>query len=244
MPEPENNLQIPQFSVVMPIFNEEDLLESTVLDVVKELDSRNLNFELILVENGSVDKSASISDNLSAMDSRIVSQHLPRPSYGDALQAGYKSAIGDITCNFSIDTVDFIFFDQAISELESADLILGSKLIDSQHDERPLHKQLGSRLFHQIGRRVLGIPAADTHGIKMMKREALASVLQQTNGGGEIFDDELVLRAHRAGIVMVEIPFRCEEIRPSRTSVFPRAVKAMRQIIGLRYAIWKEQRGS
>jgi len=62
-------------------------------------------------------------------------------------------------------------------------------------------------------------------------------------GGGEIFDDELVIRAARVDVTMSEISFRCEEIRPSRTSVLTRAAKAMRQMIGLRFTLWKERVG-
>lgn len=231
----------PAISIVVPVHNEEDILESTINGIVRELEFRTSDFELIIVENGSTDNSIPISDMLAASDPRIVCLHLPRAGYGDALRKGLRSANGDIIGHFSVDIVDFEFFDKALLKLKSADLIIGSKLIKSNQDRRPIHKRMGSRLFHQLARRVLGIPVTDTHGIKMMNRRVVHSVLDQCRVGGEIFDDEFVLRAVRAGASITEISFHSEEIRPSRTSVLPRALKATRQMIRLRFILWRER---
>lgn len=230
-----------ELSIVVPVHNEEELLEPIVKEITLGLEARSSNFEIILVENGSTDQSATIADNLASIDSRISVLHLPQASYGDALGAGLRATTGETIGHFSVDIVDFEFLDNALHELKSTDLVLGSKFVGANQDVRPLLKRVGSQVFHQISRRVLRIPVADTHGIKLMKSKAAMPVLNKISRGGEIFDDEFVLRAAQAGVTMLEIPFHCEEIRPSRTSALRRAIKAMRQLTGLRLALWKER---
>ena len=100
-----------ELSIVVPVHNEKEILESTVRGIVRELEFRSSDFELILVENGSTDNSGSIIEALSADDSRIVGLHLDKPSYGYALLTGLRSATGKIVGHFSVDIVDFEFFE-------------------------------------------------------------------------------------------------------------------------------------
>ena len=232
-----------ELSIVVPVHNEKEILESTVRGIVRELEFRSSDFEVILVENGSTDNSGSIIEALSADDSRIVGLHLGKPSYGYALLTGLRSATGKIVGHFSVDIVDFEFFDNALDELKSVDLVLGSKLLDVNQDYRPFHKRIGSQVFHVLSRRFLGVPVVDSHCIKMMNRSVLKSILDRCSGGSQIFDDELVLRASQEGVTMSEIPFRCEEIRSSRIGVLSRSIHALWQLTELRVTLWKERFG-
>jgi len=231
------------FSIIVPVYNEEEILESTVKAMVRDFDSRSLDFELILVENGSTDESRAITEALSASDPRIIGIHLPTPNLGGALQTGLLAAKGKSMGHFSVDCVDFEFFDGAVQALKSADLVLGSKRITSNQDHRMFHRRIGSQVFRQISQKVLGTPSVDSHGIKLMSRIKLQPVLERCSGSSEIFDDELILRASHEGVTMLEIPYRCEEIRPSRIGVLPRIVKTLRQLTGLRITLWKERFG-
>lgn len=87
-----------QLSVIMPMFNEEDIVRHT-LDVVKrQLDDIGLRYEIICVNDGSKDRTAEILDAAASDDSRVVPLHLSR-NFGKegALAAGIDYARGDAT---------------------------------------------------------------------------------------------------------------------------------------------------
>ena len=75
-------------TVVMPAFNEAEILESSVKSVVEGLRDRGEPFELIVVENGSTDGTAAIADALAASEPEVRVEHRADADYGRALRAG------------------------------------------------------------------------------------------------------------------------------------------------------------
>lgn len=229
--------------MVIPVYNEEKHVEGAVKETVSGLESRRSSFELIVVENGSTDSSPQILDRLARTIAGVKVIHLPKPSYGNALKVGLLESKGDLIGHFSVDIVDFDFLDRALIEIEHADVVLGSKLISGNSDARPLMRRFGSASFHNTARLILGIEVRDTHGIKLMRRQRVQSIINSCVVGDEVFDDEFILRASRKGLSLKEIPFRTEEVRPSRQSVMGRALRAMRQILRLKLQLWRESLG-
>ena len=75
-------------SVVVPAYNEEELLADFFEEVIGYLKRKRLNYELILVENGSRDKTLEIAKGFAQKNKRIEVSHLSQPSYGKALLHG------------------------------------------------------------------------------------------------------------------------------------------------------------
>lgn len=228
-------------SIVVPAYNEEDHIESAVLSILAGARSRHLEFEVVVVQNGSEDETAEKLDVLAAEHAELRVIHLAEPNYGNSLRMGFLESRFPTMVNFSVDIVDFEFFDQALGLIDTYDLVLGSKTADDRLVSRPLSRRIGGAIFHKGTRFLLRIPVDDTHGIKMMRREAVRPVIERCRSGGEIFDDELILRASRRNLTMLEIPFRCEEIRPSRVSVMRRAFRSLRQLGTLRISLWLQR---
>lgn len=228
-------------SIVVPAYNEENHIETAVSSIVAEMQSRNLRFELVVVQNGSKDSTAAKLDSLATEYPELRVIHLTQPDYGGALKKGFLESRFATMVNFSVDIVDFEFFDQAMNLISDYDLVLGSKTVDQDLVDRPMSRRIGGAVFHKGTRFLLRIPVDDTHGIKMMRRETVRPVIERCRAGGEIFDDELILRASRRHLRMLEIPFRCEEIRPSRVSVMRRAIRSVRQLGALRISLWLQR---
>ena len=85
-------------SIVIPVYNEEQILESAVENLKKTISefSDDFDFELILAENGSKDNTLAKGEELSKQDSFVTIFHHPEPDYGLALQAGLRRAKGEI----------------------------------------------------------------------------------------------------------------------------------------------------
>src|SRR6476659_6361772 len=101
-------------TVVMPAYNEAEILESSVKSVVDGLRERGGAFELIIVENGSTDGTAAIADALAASEPEVRAEHCADADYGRALRAGLIAANGDAIVNFDTDFFDLGFLDAAV----------------------------------------------------------------------------------------------------------------------------------
>ena len=108
-----------QVSVVMPAFNEADILEGTVSDVVEGMRSRHQPFEVIVCENGSTDGTLALARGLAEKYPEVVVIHLARADYGAALHAGLLAARGEAVVNFDVDFYDLAFLDAAVARVRA-----------------------------------------------------------------------------------------------------------------------------
>jgi len=88
-------MNIPELSIAVPFHNEENNIEKLVNNLVKEFESNKINYELILVDNASEDRTSSIVDNLSKSNRKIKSIHNTEKGYGVAILSGLKLASGE-----------------------------------------------------------------------------------------------------------------------------------------------------
>ena len=96
-------------------------------------------------------------------------------------------------------------------------------------------------MFHWGVQGLFGMPVSDTHGIKVYQRERVLDLIARCREDGVLFDTELILRAHKAGLRLKEIPVQAEESRPSRGDVARQAIEALIGLLRLRLALWRER---
>lgn len=226
-------------SIIIPVYNEEAILEKAVRGLVGGLDALRFSFEVLLCENGSTDRTADIARALSLSDGRIRILHLSHPSYGHALRAGIEHARYDRLVLLNLDLCDMEFLSRASALLNDVECVVGSKVAPGSKDERPLIRRLITRLFNGFLRIALGFQGSDTHGIKAFRRHRVLSLVRACATNAELFDTELVLRAHRAGVTWQEIPVTVRECRPARTTVVGRAIRTLPELLTLLRACWK-----
>ncbi len=229
-----------KLSIIVPVYNEEQTLAEVVCRLVADLEGLGLDFEVVISENGSTDSTPDIAEDLARMDRRIRVIHLDQPNYGQAMRQGFISSSGDYLANFSIDFVDIKFLREAISRLGDSDVVLGSKYVALGQDQRPLARRLGGRMLSAVPRALFGLPVSDTHGLLVLRRSKVAPLIKACRFGHEIFDTELIVRAHRAGLAIRELPLRVQEARPSRLGSVKRALRMLVQFGKLRLVLWQE----
>ena len=130
----------PAISIVMPAYNEADVLEQSVTAVVEAMRERDDSFELLVVENGSADGTRAIGERLSLEFEEVSLIALDAPDYGRALRAGLLGAKGDIVVNFDVDYYDVDFVDRARKMMDVPDgpvVVVGYKRGAGAHDTRP-----------------------------------------------------------------------------------------------------------
>jgi glycosyltransferase involved in cell wall biosynthesis len=218
-----------RLSVIIPVHNEAELLEGRVARVLSLLDELEPRAELLLVENGSSDDTGARCERLASRDPRVRVVRLPRADYGAALLEGLELARGRWAICDEIDLGDGAFYRAALELLAAggADLVVGSKRLEPAADQRPWSRRVATRAYGAMLLLLLGYRGSDTHGAKAMDIEALRPVLSRCATGRDVFASELVVRAHRMGKKVEELPLRVRELRPPARPLIQRVPGAV-----------------
>jgi glycosyltransferase involved in cell wall biosynthesis len=233
-------------SIVMPAHNEERYLQQAVKTVVDGLRARGRQFEVIIAENGSADRTPEALETLQSSYTEVTAIRLPTADYGRALRSGFFAAKGELVVNFDVDFVDLAFLDEAVRRFEDPQvaLVVGSKRAPGSFDRRSPVRKVVTAVFSLLLRYGFGLQVSDTHGIKAMRRQALQPLVSVCHFGQDVFDTELILRAERAGLRLVELPVDVEELRPPRTPIWARIPRSLIRLLQLRARLWREHLGA
>jgi glycosyltransferase involved in cell wall biosynthesis len=232
----------PKITIVIPIYNEEGILRSAVLELVDRLQSFGWSYELLLAENGSIDGTVEICAELHSRFPQVKYFSVGEPgngNYGQALRQGIVQARGEYVFCDEIDLCDTQFYARALQILErgDADLVIGSKLLDGASDERPLMRHVGSMVINGMLRIALDFKGTDTHGLKAFRRSVLTPVAERCIVDKDLFASEFVIRAERAGVAIKEIPVRIKEKREPSIHLFNRVPNVLKNLAKLVVAI-------
>ncbi len=229
-----------EFSIVIPVHNEEDLLEESVDQLARQLLAFDTSYELMLCENGSLDGTKAIAASLADKYPFIRVEELGIASYGRAMRHGVLSAVGRYVAVFDIDLWDLEFLRRGLAMMNEYDMVIASKIHPDSNDKRPLIRRLITRILSYTIRLLFRIKTTDTHGLKVFKREKLEPIFAATATQDEILDTEVVIRAEREGLKIVEVPMTVQEIRPGRLAIAHRAIRTLRDFRDLSRALKKD----
>ena len=191
-------------SVVLPCLNEASSVALSIREALDALACAGLVGEVIVVDNGSTDASASIAV---AEGARVVFE--ARPGYGQALHTGVAHARGSIVVMADCDnTYDLTQLPQLIEPIVNgqADLVLGCRLESATHTSMPfLHRYVGTPVLSYLVRRAsASLPVRDSQsGFRAFRRTTLLGLgLRST---GMEFASEMLIRAADEGLRISEI---------------------------------------
>ena len=194
---------ISELSVFFPAYNEETNIKSTVLKAKRTLEELAGSWEIIIVDDGSSDKTGQIADTLSRQDKRIkVVHHKPNRGYGGALKSGFEKAKYEwVAFTDSDGQFDFTEIEKFIARKDEADLILGYRIKRADSLARKIFT-FGWVAFARI---LLGLKVKDySCGFKMIKKSAYRQLLPLV-GEEKVTQIEMLVKASRLGLRIVEV---------------------------------------
>ncbi|HEY4187607.1 MAG TPA: glycosyltransferase family 2 protein [Polyangia bacterium] len=229
----------PHVSIVIPVYNEEGILEGSVLELEKKLRPFGWSYEIILCENGSRDRTVEIGKQLQSERTNLRMLSVGQPNYGLAMKTGILDARGTFVICDEIDLCDTEFYARALALLERSDteLVVGSKAMVGSNDQRPLVRRFATRIYNGMLRAVCHYPGTDTHGLKAFRRDALLDVARRCVLDRDVFASEFVIRAHREGRKVLEIPFTVREKRPPSINLVKRVPHVLKSVARLAISV-------
>lgn len=206
------------------------MIADALPEMLRAVARLNVPFEIVVCENGSRDDTLAIARRLAASHRGIRVETLPDPDYGHALQHGIQAAAYDKVVIFNVDFWSAEFLETALAGLDAHDMVVGSKVMGI--DSRPIVRRVITRSFNRFLQVWFGFGGTDTHGMKAFRRESGARLAGACVSKGSMFDTELVLRAEREGLTIVEKAVDSMEIRPpSYSSILSRMPETLRNFV-------------
>ncbi len=207
-------------SIVLPIYNEESVLESNVLRLRSYMKSAfKCKWEIVIADNFSTDQTPSIGQKLAESYSEVKYLRIDRKGVGIALKTAWDSSRADVQCHVDGDLpFDFDDIKRVIQAAqEGYDVCFGSRFaVGSFTDAKPLRRYL-SIVFHYWIKLLFSYEYSDICGIKAVRREAFSVLSPHLSSDGWFFNTELMLLADRANMSIKEVPVRVKD-PPGRKS--------------------------
>jgi glycosyltransferase involved in cell wall biosynthesis len=190
-------------SVVLPAYNEEENAAAAVAEVSAVTQDLGVEYEIILVNDGSADRTGDIGRELEEHipNFRLV-EHYPNRGYGGALKAGFAAAELELISFTPADNqFDFSEIDRFLAKIDQADIVSGYRA--NRQDN--IVRQFNAFGWNTLVRLLFGYLCRDIDcGFKLLRRE----VLDQVNlvSDGAMIDTELLAGAKARGFRIAEVP--------------------------------------
>ncbi len=199
----------PQLSLIMPAYNEGRTIEEVVYGVDNVVREMGLRYELIIVDDGSVDNTRMKVDNYARNNGHVkVVGYNDNVGKGFALKTGFSHAIGDMVVfmdsDVDINPKQIAYYVEA---LKGADVVVASKWHPQSKVDTPLIRRILSHGFNVLVKLLVGLRLSDTQtGLKAIRRNVFLSVFPRLTVKRYAFDVEMLVLTNLLGLKVVELP--------------------------------------
>jgi glycosyltransferase involved in cell wall biosynthesis len=234
---------MPSLSIVMPAYNEEPNVVAAVTEVARVAQTLHLDYEIILVNDGSRDRTGEVARLELApriANFRLVEHH-PNRGYGGALKAGFAAATKDLIAFIPADQqFDFGEIRLLLDQL-TADMTLVSGWRVNRQDN--LVRKLNGLGWNLVVTMLFGHLIHDIDcGFKLFRRDLLKHIHVESNGA--MIDTEMLAEARARGYKLSEVPVRhLPRVAGQPTGANLKVIlRAFRDLFKFRLRLWRELR--
>lgn len=198
-----------QLSLVMPAFNEGRTIEETIYRVDNVVREMGLKYELIIVDDGSIDNTRMKANNYARKNGHVkVVGYNNNVGKGFALKTGFSHAIGEMVVFIDSDAdINPKQIAHYVEALKGADVVVASKWHPQSKVDTPLLRRVLSHGFNVLVKLLVGLRLSDTQtGLKAIRRNAFMSVFPRLTVKRYAFDVEMLALANLLRLKIVELP--------------------------------------
>lgn len=192
-------------SVVLPVYNEVDMIENAVRNIYREIIKKYPGSKLIVAEDGSTDGTKEVLKRLNKKIKFKLVMSDERKGYLNAVKGALMLADSELIffsdSDGTHDPKDFWRLYEIMAE-SGADIAAGVK--ENRHD--PFYRLVLSRLYNFLLGILFGLWIKDSNaGFKLMKRDVVKNIVPQIKFLKYGFSSELLIRARHAGKKIVPV---------------------------------------
>ncbi len=196
-------------SVVIPVFNEEQTIGDIVTRTKRTLEQLGVSYEVLVVDDGSVDRSADISQEREA--------HVLREKHrgkGYALRSGFRKAKGELIVTLDSDgshqPEEIPLVLQCIRE-DRADFVIGTRFFNSANKTKvPRVNRTGNKLFNDLTGFLTGVKISDSQSGFRAIKASLIKKMKLRSRGYEV-ESEMLVKALKMGARVAETPISFDQ---------------------------------
>ena len=207
-------------SVVIPVFNEEATIGNIVTRTKKTLEQLGVSYEILVVDDGSDDRSADIAQELKAHVLRD-----PHQGKGFALRSGFRQAKGELVVTLDADgshqPEEIPLVLRYIRE-NKADFVVGSRFFNSEANKTKIPKvnRTGNRMFNDLIGYLTGVKISDSQSGFRAIRSSLIKRMKLSSHGYEV-ESEMLVKALRMGARVAETPISFDQRTVGKSKLDP-----------------------
>jgi glycosyltransferase involved in cell wall biosynthesis len=213
-------------SVVLPVHNEEAILERNVLALARHLDAFEQldEFEILLVCNGCCDGSERVSAALAERQPRrIRAICLDVRGLGHAIRAGITAASHEFVMFYAVDLpfgLEVIDASVTVARANPNAIVIGSKGHAASVVPRDVTRRMFSRAAGVFINAMFGLGVSDTQGSLLFPKAVFTRYASAMDSHGPFFQAQIVIYGHRMGCALVELPVRLAPSGDERATRF------------------------
>lgn len=186
----------PGVTVFFPCYNEEDNVERTTRAAIAACERLFEDYEIVIVNDGSRDRTGAIADHLAASHDNVRAVHNnPNRGYGGALQRGFRAATKEYVFYTDGDgQFDFEELELLLPRTRQFDIVSGYRL----NRQDPLLRKVNAACWGTLVRMLFALTVRDIDcAFKIYPRRLFAEI--ELHAEGALIDTEILARAHRLG---------------------------------------------
>ena len=235
-----------KISIIIPAYNEEKRIKSTLEAYTHFFNQQDLDYELLVVINGTTDSTPQIVKTLQRSIANIVMIEILQGGKGLAIAAGFKNAlerhndlIGFVDADMATSPHDFL---DLIKNINGYDAIIASRYMPGAQvtPPRPLIKRWGSKIFFEtLTRLFFGLNYYDTQcGAKLFKRLVIEKITSHLSVRQWAFDIEILYLCKRFGFSVKEWPTVWHDQAGSKLRMMRAGSRMLGTLFKLRWHYW------
>ncbi len=223
-------------TIVVPAYNEEALLAGTVRSLRENLTALGLAVEIVIVNDGSRDRTGAIADALAEQDAALTVCHQSNQGLGGALRTGFRCARGDYVITWPADMpVTRDDLEPFVEKLGVADVLVGIRSRRAGYN--PL-MQFNSWLYPKLVAFLFGLRLRDVNWIHAYRTTLIQRVTLTQRGIPMLV--EILVRLRDLGATFMEVP---SEMKPRTAGVASASrLKIMWRTLNGLFQFWRHWR--
>lgn len=226
-----------KLTLLVPAYNEVKIIGRTIKSIINFLSGKNFGWEIIVVDDGSQDKTSQVVKSFKKPEVRLV-KFAENQGKGAAIRAGILEAKGNFVIFSDADlSVSIERVEDFLQELKKSDVVIGSRRVKGAKiliHQSWLRETLG-RGFTLITNLILGMNLSDfTCGFKGFRRKAALEIFGRAQIDRWSYDAEILFLAQKLGYKIVEVPVHWRNRKETRVTLGADILTSFRDLFRIR----------